>query len=144
MAILRRAGCDDHRVSDPVEITKTVFYLEPMRIAGQPHRTRGDEHRIHRRAARFSHAGRVPFPQRTPRCAMSDGSKLRRAVIGVLLATTLLHWSRAALPGRRDLRTYPTSAGLQGLWWPSCRPYGGWSLRCGVAAWVPMSSRCCL
>ena len=43
-----------------VEVTKTVFYREPMRIAGQPHRTRGHEHRIQRRAARFSHAGRVP------------------------------------------------------------------------------------
>ncbi|HUL99413.1 MAG TPA: cation transporting ATPase C-terminal domain-containing protein, partial [Mycobacterium sp.] len=43
-----------------VEITKTLFYVEPMRLAGQPHRTRGDRHRIHRRAARFSHAGRIP------------------------------------------------------------------------------------
>ena len=43
-----------------VEVTKTAFYAEPMRVAGQRHRTRGDEHRIHRRAARFSHAGRLP------------------------------------------------------------------------------------
>ncbi|KAA0079367.1 magnesium-translocating P-type ATPase [Mycolicibacterium sp. P9-64] len=40
-----------------VEITKRVFYAEPIRLHGQPHRTRGVEHRIHRRAARFSHAG---------------------------------------------------------------------------------------
>ena len=45
-----------------VEITKTLFYAEPMRLAGQPHRTRGDRHRIHRRAARFSHAGRIQSP----------------------------------------------------------------------------------
>ena len=45
-----------------VEVTKTLFYLEPMRLAGQPHRTRGDRHRIHRRAARFSHSGRIRSP----------------------------------------------------------------------------------
>ena len=45
-----------------VEVTKTVFYAEPMRVAGQPHRTRGHEHRVHRRAARFSHPGHLPSP----------------------------------------------------------------------------------
>jgi Mg2+-importing ATPase len=40
-----------------VEVTKTVFYAEPIPVATQPHRTRGHEHRVHRRAARFSHAG---------------------------------------------------------------------------------------
>nr|WP_221218463.1 MULTISPECIES: magnesium-translocating P-type ATPase [unclassified Mycolicibacterium] len=40
-----------------VELTKTVFYADPLRLHGQPHRVRGIEHRIHRRAARFSHAG---------------------------------------------------------------------------------------
>lgn len=40
-----------------VEFTKKVFYAEPVPLHGQPHRTRGQEHRIHRRAARFSHAG---------------------------------------------------------------------------------------
>jgi Mg2+-importing ATPase len=40
-----------------VEITKKWFYAESTRQAGLPHRTRGREHRIHRRAARFSHAG---------------------------------------------------------------------------------------
>ena len=40
-----------------VELTKKWFYAEPIRPAGQPRRTRGTEHRIHRRAARFSHAG---------------------------------------------------------------------------------------
>ncbi|WP_280828243.1 magnesium-translocating P-type ATPase [Mycobacterium sp. OTB74] len=39
-----------------VELAKMVFYSEPMRLFAQPHRTRGDAHRIHRRAARFSHA----------------------------------------------------------------------------------------
>jgi hypothetical protein len=34
-----------------VEVTKTAFYAEPMRLAGQPHRTRGHEHR-----------GRLPSP----------------------------------------------------------------------------------
>ncbi|WP_442008396.1 magnesium-translocating P-type ATPase [Mycobacterium sp. 2YAF39] len=40
-----------------IELTKKVFYGEPIELAGQPSRTRGREHRIHRRAARFSHAG---------------------------------------------------------------------------------------
>jgi Mg2+-importing ATPase len=40
-----------------VEVTKKVFYAEPVHLVGQPHRTRGREHRIHRRAARFSHGG---------------------------------------------------------------------------------------
>lgn len=43
-----------------VEITKKVFYAEPIRAPGGPVRTRGLEHRIHRRAARFSHPGRLP------------------------------------------------------------------------------------
>ena len=42
-----------------VELTKKWFYAEPIRIAGQPRRTRGREHRIHRRAARFSHPGAI-------------------------------------------------------------------------------------
>ena len=42
-----------------VEFTKAVFYAEPIRAAGLPHRTRGRAHRIHRRAARFSHGGRL-------------------------------------------------------------------------------------
>jgi Mg2+-importing ATPase len=40
-----------------VEITKAMFYAEPIRAPGLPQRTRGREHRIHRRAARFSHPG---------------------------------------------------------------------------------------
>ena len=43
-----------------VEVTKKVFYAEPMQVAGQPYRTRGHAHRIHRRAARFSHPGPLP------------------------------------------------------------------------------------
>ncbi|WP_396902403.1 magnesium-translocating P-type ATPase [Mycolicibacterium sp.] len=42
-----------------VEITKTVFYSEPVQTAGAAHRTRGHTHRIHRRAARFSHPGHL-------------------------------------------------------------------------------------
>lgn len=42
-----------------VETTKGVFYAEPIRAAGLPLRTRGREHRIGRRAARFSHPGRL-------------------------------------------------------------------------------------
>ena len=38
-----------------VEVTKRVFYAESSHARGP--RTRGLEHRIHRRAARFSHAG---------------------------------------------------------------------------------------
>ena len=37
-----------------VDITKTMFYAEPMRAAGPPGRTRGHAHRVHRRAARFN------------------------------------------------------------------------------------------
>ena len=43
-----------------VEITKKIFYTEPVRAPGPPERTRGREHRIHRRAARFSHHGPLP------------------------------------------------------------------------------------
>ena len=42
-----------------VEVTKKVFYAASMHPAGQRQRTRGHEHRIHRRAARFSHADRI-------------------------------------------------------------------------------------
>ena len=42
-----------------VEITKAVFYAEPVRPAGPVPRTRGREHRIARRAAKFSHPGRL-------------------------------------------------------------------------------------
>ncbi len=42
-----------------VEVTKKVFYADPIHLAGQPQRTRGRARRIHRRAARFSHAGRI-------------------------------------------------------------------------------------
>ncbi|MFM9035258.1 MAG: magnesium-translocating P-type ATPase [Mycobacterium sp.] len=42
-----------------VEVAKRVFYAEPVRAAGPVPRTRGREHRIGRRAARFSHGGRL-------------------------------------------------------------------------------------
>jgi Mg2+-importing ATPase len=42
-----------------VEFTKKVFYADAVHLAGQPHRTRGRVHRIQRRAARFSHGGRI-------------------------------------------------------------------------------------
>jgi Mg2+-importing ATPase len=42
-----------------VEVTKKVFYADPEHLAGGPHRVRGREHRIHRRAARFSHGGQL-------------------------------------------------------------------------------------
>jgi Mg2+-importing ATPase len=45
-----------------VEATKKVFYSEPIDVSGLPHRTRGRAHRIQRRAARFSHVGRIPRP----------------------------------------------------------------------------------
>jgi Mg2+-importing ATPase len=38
-----------------VEGAKKVFYSEPMRVLGQPYRTRGHSHVIARRAARFTH-----------------------------------------------------------------------------------------
>jgi hypothetical protein len=40
-------------------VTKKVFYAASMHPAGQRQRTRGREHRIHRRAARFSHDGTI-------------------------------------------------------------------------------------
>jgi len=46
-----------------VEFTKKWFYAEQTRLAEKPQRTRGREHRIHRRAARFSHPG--PIAART-------------------------------------------------------------------------------
>jgi P-type Mg2+ transporter len=45
-----------------VEFSKTWFYAEQTRLAEKPQRTRGHEHRIHRRASRFSHASRLPGP----------------------------------------------------------------------------------
>jgi Mg2+-importing ATPase len=42
-----------------VEVTKKMFYAASIHSAGTPQRTRGRAHRIHRRAARFSHAGRI-------------------------------------------------------------------------------------
>ena len=42
-----------------VEVTKTMFYADPMHLTGQLRRTRGHHHRIQRRAARFSHSGRI-------------------------------------------------------------------------------------
>ena len=38
-----------------VEVTKKVFYADPMHLAGAPVRTRGRLHRIERRASRFVH-----------------------------------------------------------------------------------------
>ena len=40
-----------------VEITKKMFYADPIHPSGKARRTRGREHRIHRRAARFSYGG---------------------------------------------------------------------------------------
>jgi Mg2+-importing ATPase len=45
-----------------VEVTKALFYAEPARPPGPPGRTRGRAHRIHRRAARFSHRGPLGRP----------------------------------------------------------------------------------
>lgn len=42
-----------------VELAKKAFYSETMRVVGQPRRSREYAHRIHRRAARFSHAGAI-------------------------------------------------------------------------------------
>jgi Mg2+-importing ATPase len=48
-----------------VEVTKKVFYTDPMHLVGPPRRVRGREHRIQRRAARFSHGDRISGPLRT-------------------------------------------------------------------------------
>ena len=42
-----------------VELAKKMFYGEPV-AAAEPPRTRGRTHRVHRRAAPYSHAGRLP------------------------------------------------------------------------------------
>jgi Mg2+-importing ATPase len=42
-----------------VEITKKFFYADPVHLVGHPHRRRGREHRIARRAARFSQGGQL-------------------------------------------------------------------------------------
>lgn len=51
-----------------VEVTKKLFYAEPIHT-GRPQRIRGREHRISRRAARFSHSGRLPRPSGMPALA---------------------------------------------------------------------------
>lgn len=45
-----------------VEVTKKMFYAEPVQVTGVPLRTRGHTHRVHRRAARFSQLGPLPAP----------------------------------------------------------------------------------
>ncbi len=60
-----------------VEATKKVFYSEPMRVFGQPYRTRGLSHLIARRAARFVHSGanvegRVPVGRVSARQKAKD------------------------------------------------------------------------
>jgi P-type Mg2+ transporter len=42
-----------------VEVTKKVFYADPVHLVGRTHRPRGREHRIQRRAGRFSHGGTI-------------------------------------------------------------------------------------
>ena len=42
-----------------VEVTKKMFYAAPMHTGARRQRIRGHEHRIQRRAARFSHADRI-------------------------------------------------------------------------------------
>ncbi len=42
-----------------VEVTKKMFYADPIHLPGHLSRKRGREHRIQRRAARFSHGGTV-------------------------------------------------------------------------------------
>ena len=50
-----------------VEITKVLFYAEPIRALGPSERVRGRAHRIGRRAARFSHSGRLNNGPEPPR-----------------------------------------------------------------------------
>jgi Mg2+-importing ATPase len=42
-----------------IEVTKKAFYADPVHLAGAPHRLRGRDHRIQRRAARFSYDGTI-------------------------------------------------------------------------------------
>jgi Mg2+-importing ATPase len=62
-----------------VECTKKMFYGDPVHLAGQPHRTRGREHRIQRRAARFSHGGTLwkPGPKPSVRGRTAPGELAR-------------------------------------------------------------------
>ena len=43
-----------------VGLAKMMFYAEPVRLVGQPRRTRGRAHRIRRRAARFHYINGNP------------------------------------------------------------------------------------
>ena len=52
-----------------VEVTKKIFYADPLHLADHPDRTRERQHRIQRRAARFSHPARI------------DGRTIRHATV---------------------------------------------------------------
>ncbi|UXA14702.1 hypothetical protein KXD97_13580 [Mycobacterium sp. SMC-8] len=54
-----------------VDVTKTMFYGEPVHVADEPLRTRGRAHRVHRRAARFSHPARTNGPRPVPRGSLT-------------------------------------------------------------------------
>ena len=55
-----------------VELAKMMFYAEPIRLVGQPHRTRGHAHRIRRRAARFHYINGIPPRTRGARNRSGD------------------------------------------------------------------------
>ncbi len=50
-----------------VEVTKKMFYADPIHLTEHPSRKRGREHRIQRRAARFSHGGTIADAGGKPR-----------------------------------------------------------------------------
>jgi P-type Mg2+ transporter len=62
-----------------VEITKMMFYADPGRLAGDSRRLRGRQHRIQRRAARFSYGG-IPHPKPLGR-ATSDPRPIAAASV---------------------------------------------------------------
>ncbi|MGV0596709.1 hypothetical protein ABQF44_19275 [Mycolicibacterium porcinum] len=59
-----------------VEITKTAFCAEPVRLAGTPPHTRGHAHRVNRRAARFSNP-HVPEVRTSSKPAARQSRKTR-------------------------------------------------------------------
>ena len=75
-----------------VEAAKKVFYSEPMRVFGQPYRTRGLSHLIERRAARFTHS--APPRQRT-----ADGRFITHECKTSVLGNVNTVITRRGLPG---------------------------------------------
>jgi hypothetical protein len=69
-----------------VEVTKKAFYADTVGLIGQPQRVRGREHRIQRRAARFSH-GRIRLETKPAQASLRQ----RWSVSGGRAPTAVVH-----------------------------------------------------